>query len=242
MFETELIKKIQKLKEIKPREDWVLFTKSQLLGTDIEVKPQSFQLGNIISVFHTFFLKPAYAGLIVVFVFFGLFGVSQNSLPGDSLYLIKKIAEKSQAVFVSDEGKTGFQLKLANDRLEDLTKAPVKNLAPTINEFQANISEAARNLAKLDATTSSPVVMKKIIEEAKKIEENKQKVEALGVVIGEEGTTELSNALAKITGSLIEDLENQTLNVEKEKILDQMKELFAQGKYSEALELYLINQ
>lgn len=228
--EKELIGKIRELRQIKPRKDWVVLTKSQILGEEPKI------------LFFPYF-KPAFAGLVAVLILFGLFGFAQNSLPGDLLYPIKKITEKSQAVFVSEEEKPAFQLKLANERLEDLTKAPVKNLAPTISEFQTNISEAAKNLTKIDATTSDPVVIKKIVEETKKLEKNKQKVESLGMVIEGEGTEEFDNALAKVVENLIKDLENQTLTEEKEEILSQMKELFESRKYSEALELlYLINQ
>jgi len=231
MTEKELIGKIQELRQIKPREDWVSLTKKEILGEE-----PGFTLFP--------FFKPAFAGFIAVFIIFGVFGFGfvKNSLPGDLLYSIRKIAHKSQAVFVSEEEKPAFQLKLANDRLEDLTKVSAKNLAPTLNEFQANISEAARNLAKIEATTSDLIIIKKIVEETKKLEENKQKVQALGVVIGENSTEELDNALAKIVGNLIEDLEIRTLTGEKEAILNEMKELFEDGKYSEALELYFINQ
>jgi len=229
LAEKILIGNVKRLRQIKPRKDWVSSTKIQILGEE----PKIFLFP---------YLKPAFAGLIAVFLLFGLFGFVKNSLPGDVLYLIRKAAHEGQAVFVSEQEKPVFQLKLANDRLEDLTKASVRNLSPTINEFQTNVLEAAKNLAKIDATTSDPVVIKKIVEETKKLEENKQKVEALGLVIGEEGTIELENALAKVTGNLIEDLESRTLNEEKEEILSQMKELFEEGKYSEALELYLINQ
>jgi hypothetical protein len=170
------------------------------------------------------------------------YALIKNSLPGDILYTLRKAAHQGQAIFIPEEEKPAFQLKLANERLEDLTKAPARNLAPTINEFQANISEAAKNLVKIDATTSDPVVIKKIVEETKKLEENKQKVESLGVVIGEEGITELENALAKVVGDLIKDLEDRSLSEKKEGILNEMKELFETGKYAEALELYLINQ
>ena len=231
MMEKELIGKLRKLRQIKPRKDWVSLTKSQILGEE-----PGF----------TFFpyFKPAFAVLTVVFIFLGTFGYGlvKNSLPGDLLYVIRKVAHEGQAIFVSEKEKPAFQLKLANDRLEDLTKASAKNLAPTINEFQANISAAAKNLAKIDATTTDSVVIKKIVEETKKLERGKQKVESLGVVIEGEETEEFAQALANMVGNLIEDLKTRTLTEEKEEILNQMKELFEEGKYSEALELYLINQ
>jgi len=229
MMEKELIGKLRKLRQIQPNRDWVSLTKTQILGQEPRF---------------TFFpyFKPAFAGLVTVFILLSVFGYGfvKNSLPGDLLYVIKKVAHEGQAIFVSESEKPAFQLKLANQRLEDLTKAPAKNLAPTISEFQANISEAAKTLSKIDATTSNPAVIKKIVAETKKLEENKEKVESLGVVIG--GTEELENALAKVVGNLIEDLKTRTLTEEKEKILEKMEELFQAGKYSEALELYWINQ
>jgi len=227
--EKELIGKIRELRQIKPQKDWVSLTKTDILGADSRF---------------TFFpyFKPAFAGFVVLFLAFGSFFLVENSLPGDALYAVRRVAHLGQAVFISEQERPVFQLKLANARLEDLTKAPVKNLAPTIYEFEANIAEAARNLASIDATTSDSIAIQRIVEEAKKIEENKQKVESLGVVLGEEGTNELNQALARIVNNLIEDLEERSLIEEKQEILVQMKELLEKEQYSEALELYLKNQ
>ena len=233
MSEKALLSQIKGLKTIKPRKEWVVLTKKQILG---ETSKWSF-----FSVFKLNF-KPAYAGVMAFLIVFGVFGLVQTSLPGDLFYPIKKIAQKGQTVLMSEEEKPVFQLKLANERLEDLTKAQTKNLAPTINEFQATISEAARDLAKIDATTSSPTVIKKIAEEAKKIKENQEKVRSLGVVVGEEQTEELENAVKNIVESLIQDLEGRTLTEEKAIVLNQMKELFKEGEYLDALVLYLNGQ
>jgi len=229
MTEAEITKKLKGLKQIKPRKDWVSLTKKEILGEE------SFGL----TLFP--YLKPAFAGLIAVCLVFGLFGVVKSALPGDLLYIVRRAAHYGQVLLIPEQEKPVFQLKLANDRLEDLTKAPVKNLAPTINEFQANIHEAAQNLAKIDATTSDAIVMKKIVEETKKIDENKQKLESLGMVVG--GTEELDNVLAKIVRTqIIEDLENRSLTEEQENVLAEIKELYREGEYTEALELYLTNQ
>jgi hypothetical protein len=229
LSEKQLIGQIRKLRQVKPTNEWVFLTKTQILGEE----PTGFS-------FYPY-LKPALTGLIVVFVILGgLYGFVKNSLPGDTLYSIKKIVHEGQAVFVSEAEKPAFQLKLANDRLNDLTKAPAENLAPTINEFQANISQAAREIAKIDATTSNPVAIKKIVEQTQKLEKNKQKVESLGVVV--EGTEKLDNALGKVVENLIDDLKGRSLTKNKEKVLNKMEELFGEGKYSQALEFYLINQ
>ncbi len=229
----ELIAKLKELRQIQPTNTWVSLTKTRILGE--EARPG-----------FTFFpyFKPALAVFTIAFILFGAFsyGLVKNSLPGDLLYSIRRIVHEGRAVFISASDKPVFQLKLANERLEDLTKAPAKNLAPTISEFQANMAEAVKTLSKIDATTSSPTAIKKIVEETKRIEGNKQKVESLGVVVGDEETAELDNALGKIVASLIEDLEGRTLTLEKSEILSKMKVLFEEKKYSEALEVYLISQ
>jgi hypothetical protein len=229
LSEKELIARIKELRQIRPRKDWVSLTKRDILGQEPGL------------LFFPYF-KPVFAGVIAASFLFVTFGFAQSSLPGDFLYPIKKISEKGQAVFVSDEEKPAFQIKMANERLEDLSKAQAKNLAPTISEFQASVSEAAKDLTEIEAAPSNPVTIKKIVEETKKLEENKEKAKSRGVVIEGEETEEFDNALAQVVGSLIEDLEEKSLTEEKEEILKEMKELFEKEKYLDALELGLLNQ
>jgi len=234
MTEKELIGKIRELRQIQPRKEWVSLTKTQILGEE------ESKLDSIISVFHVFFLKPAYAGLIVVFVLFGLFGISQNSLPGDLLYPIKKITEKSQAVFVSEEELPKYNLEIANKRLDELNQIAqtnqVKKLAPAISEFQAKASEAAESLAK----AKKPDV-EKIVAQTKKLEENKQKVEE--VLATKIETEEYDNALAQIVESQIKDLEGRTLTEIQQELLAEAKELYEAGNFAQALEkIWLLSQ
>lgn len=244
MRESQILFYLKELKKIQPSKDWAVLTKKQIFG---ETKKESFieTIRPAIDwLFQYRFYKPVYVGVILVLVFLGTFGFTQNSLPGDLLYPVKKVVEKGQAVFISKDQKTEYNLTLVNKRLEELTKIVESNqinkVAPAISEFQANLSQAVKDLAKIDATTSDPVLMKKIVEETKKLEENKEKVESLGVIM--EDTDELENILSNMTRNVIEDLEGRTLTIEKENILNEMKKLYEEGKYSEALEFYLINQ
>ena len=233
MEEKELIGKIRGLRQIKPNRDWVSLTKSQILGE--EKKYTSLFLFPVLK------LRPVYAGLIAVLILFGLLGFAQNSLPGDPLYSIKKITERAQTVFVAEEDLPRVQLELADKRLEELARVAqenrVKNLSSAINETKASISEANKNLAK----ASSPAEVKKIVDE---IEEKAQVInQTLGVAFGEEEIGELRQNSDKLYAEyLISDLETRTLTEEKAKILEEMEKLFEEGKYSEALEFYLINQ
>ncbi|MBM3257722.1 MAG: hypothetical protein FJZ05_00695 [Candidatus Nealsonbacteria bacterium] len=222
MTEKELIGKIQQLRQIKPRKDWVLSNKTELLGE------------NTGFTFLPYF-KPALAGLVCLFVCVGLFGFSQNSVPGSLLYSIKKISEKGQAFFVADEGKADFALNLADKRLEELTRIAennqVKNLPQAITEVQASISEAVKSLS-----GSNQGNLEKLVELGK----NKQITEQ--ILATQIDSEELDHAYMNLTDSLIKDLETRTLTEEKQEILVQMKELFEIGEYQQALELYLTNQ
>ncbi len=275
MSEKELIAKVKELRRIKPNKEWVVLTKSQILGEEKKIKLGSFLLnqprmliklplmpneiliksGRVLRIFFLKpFLKPVYTSLLVLFILFGLFGISQNSLPGDLLYPIKKLTEKSQAVFIPEEEKPQVSLELADRRLDELAKIAqtdqVKKLAPAIDEFQESLSEVTRNLSRIDATSTDVATIKKVVDKVKKLEEKAKEVKAMGVVIGREELEELEGArhikeleiLVNVLKNLITDLENRTLTQEKEQLLIQMKELVEQGNYSKALELYFISQ
>jgi len=152
MDEKTLIGKIEILGQIKPRKSWVILTKKRILGEE-RTLPGLFLDG--FRVFQGLFFqyRLALASLILILVLGGTFAFAQKSLPGEPLFVIKKITEKSRAVFVAENEKPKVQLELANKRLEDLAKIAqtndVRKLAPAIDEFQANVSEAAKNLENL---------------------------------------------------------------------------------------------
>lgn len=222
MQEKELIVKIQKLKQIKPGKNWVILTRKKILGEEPKFE--------FISIF-----KPVFVGASAILLLFGLFITAQNSLPGDFLYSFKKIKEKSQAVFISENDKPKISLELTNKRLEELTKIAetnqVQKLAPSIKEVQASMAEAAQSLKK------SQKIEKAIVIQAKKIEENKQKIEALGIVV--EDSEELNNTLSQLVEREIQNLENSTLTESQSEVLKETKEDFESKNYSDALEKIL---
>ena len=237
MTEKELIAKLQKLRQIKPNRNWVILTKHQILGEKIN----SFEA--LFNWFRVFFAKPAYVGLIVIIAgLFGTFNFAQKSLPGDYLYQLKKITEKAQAVFVSEEEKPKVQLELANKRVEELNKIAqtnqVQKLAPAIKEVQNNLSQVTKNLLKLEK------VDKETVDKIFSLRKNLEKAEtALSTKISSEEDEEMMTEWMKNqVMSLIEELENKILTEKEEKLLSQLKELAKEGKYEEAFQLYLLNQ
>jgi len=231
--EANLVKKIQELKKIRPRKDWVVLTKSQILGEEPKV------------LFFPFF-KPALATVTVLGILFGIFSLAQNSLPGDLLYPIKKITEKSQAVFVSEEEKPTFQLKLTNQRLEELAKIveanQVEKLAPAINEFQASIAQTSQDLKEVREPEK---VAKAVVEQTQKLKETKQEIEQVLAtkIVSEEVEEEFEGALLPLYKAqvemLIKDLESRTLNEKQQNLLEGAKEDYEKGNYSLALEKIL---
>jgi len=233
MTEKGLIKKIQELKSVKPRKDWVLLTKNQILG---EVEAPKLSLWEVLP--RTIFqYKATFATLVIIGLLAGTFGFAQKSLPGDFLYTLKKVTEKTRLSFVSEKERPNLQLEYANERLENLVKVAqtreTKKFALIIEEYQTSVSEAVESLAKV----KEPDV-KRIVQKTKEIEENKQKIEALGVIVG--GTEDLDDALAQIYAQYVEreikNLEESTLSERQEELLEKVKEDYKEGNYSEALE------
>jgi len=214
--EREVIEKIKILKQIKPEKKWVFLTKEKILG-----KTPFFP-----------FLKPAFAGLLFILIILGL---SLTSLPGEPFYFIKKIVERGQTVFVSENEKPKLELKLANKRLEELSKIAerndVKKLAPAINETKESVAQATKNLVK------SKKIDKEIVKKTLELEKKKQEVEkVLGTKITEEETENPAKLVAKY---LIEDFEKRTLSEDQKQVLEKAKEYFENGDYAKVLELLL---
>lgn len=250
MTEKELISKIIKLKEIEPRKEWVFLTKHRIFS-DFEKNPVAEDIRRVRTLIGfndliwglrmVFQHKYAFAFLIILVVLIGTFGFSLNSVPGDSLYSVKKIAEKGQTIFISESKEVPKNLELTNKRLDDLAKIAQNNevnkLAPAIDEYKEKASEAAKLLSGRTETAKQEEV-KEIAIQVKKIEENKEKIEALGVEIGE--TEELDNALALLIEREIKDLESRTLTEEQLNELEQIKQDYEAGSYSAALEKILM--
>lgn len=218
MNENQLIQNLRKLNQIQPRKGFIVSAKKEILG-----ESPGFGLFSV--------LKPVYAGLFCLFMIFGLFQFSQNALPGELLFQLKKITEKVQTMFVSEEERPTLSLFLANQRLMDLAiiaeEDQAQKLAPAMNEFKLKTVEVAKNIANMTE------VNEEIIVQVKQLEENKEKIEQ--VLATKIDTEEYDNALAQMIEREILALEENTLTEEEQEILKGIKEYFENGEYSEAL-------
>ncbi len=247
MVEKHLIRQLKELADIQPRKDWVVLTKRRIFADEeiSEAKP------GLLSFFPFFRYKLALVPIISVLIIIGLFGFTQNTVPGDFLFSVKKMTEGAQVTFTSAIEKPKAHLELANKRLEELNNIAennqVRNLDPAIKEFQANVVQATKEIMAMNVsvTTSDSMVLKDIITETQKLEENKQKVEeVLATVIGD--TQDLRNAIVlleeQLVTQLIADLENQMLTEEDEELLSEAKEHYEKEDFSQALyKIWLIH-
>jgi len=238
MTEEQLINKIQKLRQIKPSQDWVFLTKKKILGEKTE---QSW-LSNLTIVRlldfeklikRGLFLKPVYITLITLVVLVGVFGLVRKSVPGDTLFVIKKASERSQAVFVSEAEKPKFNLEQAKKRLEDLIKIAetnnTKKLASAISEYQEKVSEVAKDLIE----EKNDEKIKEIIAEMKGLKEKEKRIESLGTVI--ERNIDKDYALVQTIIEHIKDLEARSLTEEQREILVEIKENIENEDFESAL-------
>lgn len=239
MTEKELIKKITQLRRIKPKKNWVFLTKSQILRESISGKETSF-----FSKIQQFFsLKPAklaLAGFCIVLFISGLFEISRNSLPGEWLYPVKKIAEKGEAVFVFGKNKPGLDLEYASRRLDELEKIAqtnqVKKLTPALEEYKQSLANATKNLNKMDATTSSdPVIIKELAKKTQQLEESREKLEKTYGIVGLDDNQELSPTKT-VVELLIKDLEKRSLTEAQTFLFEEAKNDYDNGFYNQALE------
>lgn len=231
MTEKELISKIHKLQDIKPRQEWVFLSKKHILGEKELITSPSF----IDVMRFAFSHKLAFSSLVVFVALIGIFGFSQNSLPGDTLFAIKKATERGLAVFSSEQG---FNLKQANKRLDDLCQIAennqVERLAPAINEYQSSVSEVAKILAKQDNTEK----IKELVLEVQKLEEKEKQVKSLGIEIGE--SIELESVLVQTIMREVEELKDRTLTEQQQEILAEIEQDCENGDFSQALEKTLM--
>lgn len=188
MRDTEIINKIQKLKNIKPESNWVYFVRENLMAR-IPEEEGSLGLkkfGNILEVFSISRLKPialTLVSLIFVSAFGGAFFMTKNAVPGQAFYSVRLTYQNLKTNFISAEQKPQTHLDYAFQRIEDLERVKEE-------KKDAGVSEATKQVANdLSNATNS---LKEIKDPSKKI--------AAGI--------NLVKQVSKIEGSLTKEKEN----------------------------------
>ncbi len=237
MNQKELINSIKQLKEIKPRKEWAVLLKSQILN---EQKPMPIVAKSVgvMDIFSSVFFqkKMAYSFAAFVFVIVGLIGFARYTLPGDLLFPVKKLSEQSQAALTGQIGLKQDVATLSN-RINDLAQVAkegkTNNIPSAIDEIRTNASELAKNLK--ENPTQDPQTIKEIASSLKTL------ADVPGTDLSQ--NTDVQNLSQMVVQSEIADLQKTTLTDNQKKILTDAEDLYSQGKYTDALEkILLINK
>jgi len=231
----QLIDQLRTLKDIKPRQEWAVLLKSQIfLSAETSVKAEAEKPG-IMDIFTSVFFqrKLAYSFAVLAFMIVGVLGFAQLTMPGDLLFPIKKMAEQSQA---SLTGQTAFKQNVAtlNSRINDLAQVAkegrTNSIPSAISEISANVKDLAQKLK--DGPTQDSQTLKEIASSLK----------TLASVPGTDLTEnkDVKDLYQTVVQGQIADLEKTTLTDEQKLTLEEIKVLYDEGKYTDALEKILL--
>lgn len=240
MTEKQLIAKLQTLKEIKPRKDWVLLVKNEMFnlpaqaGNEVAVKPPKASFTGLFLNRFKFAhqSKMAYSFAALLFIFVGALGFAQHTLPGDALFSVKKITEQSQAALT---GETNVK-----STFETLKKRS-KDLAIVKTQKDGNVSSATKEVN--DAAKSLTEAIQKDPALAKEVAMEITTDQTLLAVFNESDLKETSDILYQaLDDQMIEDLQKRkkTLTLEEQEKIEEILALYDEKKYSQAFEMILL--
>ena len=235
MDETQLLKELNKLRAIKPRREWVISTKSQILG-----KKQSVWQFFVPRIdFQMPKLRPAlaFASLALAIGVFFAFTNYESVL---------------HLAFHSNKA-TGaeYYLSLANKKLSQVDKQ--KNQS----ELSSNIKEAALNIKKaadaLPNHINDPKKAEKIVKQVaainKKVKEVQKSIDNASIaskatqVLTTKTATIIQNNIRdtqkKLVEAQIEMLKTRSLNENQQKLFNEAQKDYQNGLYEQALEKIL---
>jgi hypothetical protein len=156
-----LVRKIKKLQRIEPNASWLESQRSFLLYEISRPKTEAkreksilaFPLFNFSKIF-----KPAFAFALTSVILVssiatvGVISASQGTLPGDFLYPVKTVIEKTQLTFTSSpESRTKLSVKFATQRIDEFTQLieqPNKgeDIGKTVKKFTQEMVSVQQNI------------------------------------------------------------------------------------------------
>jgi hypothetical protein len=243
--EKELIKQIRILREIKPDNDWVISAKARIIGGEwIGQKPGIMQLLFKYSAQY----RLALTGVALAVLAGGTIAASQNALPGEPLYGVKKATEKGVAVITGQINTPAANLQLAAKRLEEINQISqrnlVKDLPAAFYEYKTAKAAAKKQVAALiqkDPNNAGAIVKEAGVAMKDISEKEKQIYGVLGLEPNASSSEDGSEVASDrtIVESLINYLDGALLSDQQNSDLGQVKKLYGEGNYSQALDYYL---
>jgi len=180
MTENTLINKLEQLKDIKPRQEWAVLLKAQILNTspdEIAKKVDAKVAKPIKAIPATyFFLAPRYRMAFATFIFLALMSstvvAAQKVGPTSFLYPIKTLTQKVVIAFAPDEQKPKLQLSYVQEKIDALNNiGPLTQRAKLSHEIKSDLSKATEQVKNIDKP-SKVLAISKDLEEQTKILKN----------------------------------------------------------------------
>ncbi|MFA7171607.1 MAG: DUF5667 domain-containing protein [Candidatus Paceibacterota bacterium] len=224
-MQEDIIYKLKTLQSIEPEAAWRADKKRKLIekisvfgvqndiflsAGDIYTEKSKFSFASLmpsrLAVSLTSFALILTSGIFTV-------GASQSSLPGETLYPVKKASEQMKLALTSDQNKPRVEIEQAGKRLEELAEISKKSsdvnqnekVETLVAEFQAKVDSANTHLGELsekgktDSTVKVAGVAKIVNEQSEKYTNVlKTTTEGLPTTVKERVATKVADA-AKTT-------------------------------------------
>lgn len=191
-----IIFKLRALQSVEPEEAWVAENKRNLMerlpafGVRNDVFLSSAKIFGAKNKFSFNSLMPRHLAVSFTSLFLVLassiitVGASQSSLPGETLYPVKKVGEQVALAVASEENKPKVEIEQAGKRLEELAQISQKSsdvdqqakVQQLVAEFENKVSSANERLSQLSDKGKGDSAMKdKVVSAAQVITAQSEK-------------------------------------------------------------------
>ncbi|MFA5133254.1 MAG: hypothetical protein WC459_00380 [Patescibacteria group bacterium] len=191
-----------------------------------------------------FIVRPVVLSLLVFGVAFGSWAASvsasYNSLPGDKLYSLKRMAEKAQLTLTSSNDKPSLQVELASKRLDEVakiaekpsisnkderTKMAVKNFTQQVQTVKIALENLSTEQEPARVIEVAQMVDRKTAEYATVLEKTKDSTATLEIKKEVEfATSAVSDAGIKAIEVIVKKSEEGSLEINKEEVANNVGE------------------
>lgn len=230
MTEKELISKLQELKQIKPRKEWVSLARMNMFSVEtterkVIAKPVfHWNSSNVFNVFSQ--RKIAYSLATLLFMFVGLAGFLTYGFPQDVKVTKQSVVTVSPAEMLAEDTikSTVADFKVKSHDLAKIMQNKSEDATVALNA----VKEAAKSITQ--TIQKDPRLAKTV---ALDINNNKTYLDISG---SDDLKDTLNDLYEPIIIQLVEDFKQMTLTESQEKSVDRIKNLVGQKKFMNALE------
>lgn len=205
--EQDIINKLTSLKQIVPDQKFIDRVKTSLVySLPVENTKKSPLLG---------FRAALASFLVLILISGGAVFASQNSLPGQALYPVKRSWEAVKLQFANQQDRVRLQLQLTDERLKELQKTSGEDLEKAASEYEKAVEGTVDDISKAGSQEALKNLEEKLNQHSQSLEAASQKAsetakEALerAKEVSQKGASKAKEALGKKPQTDYPDSEN----------------------------------